>query len=118
MAVTKTTASTSPQNHTAVSRFAALFQSDKELAADLGHVDTRVLQDWARKGFGPPRIKLGKRVFYRRSSVLAFMRSLERRSRPCRTIRASDADSKGQPKSRTHRGVSRPSARRMSKAAR
>ena len=109
MAVTKTTAGTPPHRAT-VSRFAALFQSDKELATDLGHSDTRILQDWARKGFGPPRIKLGKRVFYRRSSVLTFMRSLERQARPCRTVHI---ESSVRPQRRTNRGVARSCARTL-----
>jgi hypothetical protein len=37
----------------------------------------RTLPAWHRRGYGPPRIKIGGKVFYRRSSVLRWLAEQE-----------------------------------------
>ena len=50
-----------------------------ELADEFG-VTIRTLQDWDARRIGPPRIKIAKCVFYRRSRVLAWLEANERES--------------------------------------
>lgn len=44
----------------------------RETAATL-HASPRTLIAWAKLGYGPCPIRLGRRVFYRRSDVAAFV---------------------------------------------
>lgn len=48
-----------------------------ELAAELG-VTPRTVQRWNARRIGPPKIKIGKRVYYRREAVEAWMLAHER----------------------------------------
>lgn len=45
----------------------------------------RTVRLWEQLRIGPPRIKIGKTVRYRKTAVEAWLRSRE--SRPCRTSR-------------------------------
>jgi predicted DNA-binding transcriptional regulator AlpA len=49
-----------------------------QLASQLG-VTTRTLQRWEVERTGPPRVVIGKQVFYRTVSVLAWVESCEQR---------------------------------------
>lgn len=48
-----------------------------EVAAQLG-ISPRTLDRWAALGEGPPRIKVGRQIFYRRASVRAWLEARER----------------------------------------
>ena len=50
--------------------------SREELAQQLS-VTTDTLARWATKGSGPPRIRIGRRVLYRRSSVQKWLSAIE-----------------------------------------
>ena len=54
------------------------FLPRREAAAELD-VCERTLDRWERLGEGPPVTKVGRRVLYRRSSLLAWLRGRERR---------------------------------------
>lgn len=47
------------------------------LAYDLG-VTERTLREWHTRRLGPPRIVIGRRVFYSRGSVRAWLAAQER----------------------------------------
>ena len=47
-----------------------------ELAAQLRR-STRSVDRWALTGYGPPRIRKGRRSLYRRAAVVEWLRSLE-----------------------------------------
>jgi predicted DNA-binding transcriptional regulator AlpA len=47
-----------------------------ELASELG-VCVKTLERWRTLGQGPPVTKIGRRVYYRRSSVAAWLNSRE-----------------------------------------
>lgn len=47
-----------------------------ECAAELG-INPRTLERWHRLGDAPPRVKLGRRVLYRRESVTTWLRARE-----------------------------------------
>ena len=49
-----------------------------ELAAEL-RVSMDTLRRWAARRIGPPSIKLGSRVLYRRESVREWLRSREKK---------------------------------------
>ena len=51
-----------------------------ELAKELG-VAPDTLARWATRGMGPPLVKVGRRVFYRRKSVERWLAESERRNR-------------------------------------
>lgn len=46
-------------------------------AAEILHVSRRTLSRWARLRKGPPRIKVGRAIYYRRSSLERWLVSLE-----------------------------------------
>lgn len=48
----------------------------EQIANELG-ISERTLLRWAQSRKGPPRIKVGRSVFYRRSSVEAWLATLE-----------------------------------------
>jgi predicted site-specific integrase-resolvase len=50
-----------------------------ELAEELG-VTPDTLARWATRGTGPPLVKVGRRVFYRRRSVERWLAESERRN--------------------------------------
>jgi len=50
-----------------------------ELAQQLS-VTTDTLARWATRGIGPPRIRIGRRVLYRRASVEKWLAEMERKS--------------------------------------
>ena len=52
------------------------YMEEDELAAEL-NCSPRTIQRWHRLREGPPRTKIGKRVFYRRNSVADWLRSRE-----------------------------------------
>jgi hypothetical protein len=54
----------------------ANFLRQDEAAAEL-KVCERTLDRWRRLGEGPPITKLGRRIFYRRSSLQAWLRGRE-----------------------------------------
>lgn len=41
--------------------------------ADLLEIKPRTLERWHAKRIGPPRIKIGRRVFYRRAAVDSWL---------------------------------------------
>ncbi len=51
-----------------------------QLAEELG-VKPDTLARWATRGMGPPLVKVGRRVFYRRKSVERWLAESERRNR-------------------------------------
>jgi hypothetical protein len=55
----------------------AEFMSRAELAAAL-HKGERQLQRYEQLGTGPPPIRVGKTIFYRRAAVAEWLRSLEK----------------------------------------
>ena len=50
-----------------------------ELAREL-NVTQDTLARWAAAGIGPPLVKVGRRVLYRRSTVREWLEKLERRN--------------------------------------
>ena len=50
--------------------------SREDLAGQLS-VTTDTLARWATQGSGPPRIRIGRRVLYRRSSVEKWLSEME-----------------------------------------
>jgi hypothetical protein len=54
------------------------FLSQEELAAEL-KVKPGTIKSWRKKRFGPPATHIGKRVLYRRSSVLEWIAARELR---------------------------------------
>jgi hypothetical protein len=52
------------------------YYTPEQLAAELG-VDKRTLARWARLGEGPPRTRIGHRLYYRKTSTAAWMLGLE-----------------------------------------
>lgn len=44
----------------------------RQLAKDM-NVHLKTLARWAAINYGPPRLKIGKQVFYRRSAVLKWL---------------------------------------------
>jgi hypothetical protein len=52
------------------------FLSQDELAAEL-KICKRTLDRWRRLDEGPPVTKLGRRIFYRRSSLQAWLHARE-----------------------------------------
>ncbi len=50
-----------------------------ELAREL-NVTQDTLARWAAAGIGPPLVKVGRRVLYRRSAVREWLEKLERRN--------------------------------------
>ena len=87
----------------------------KRIASVLGG-DRRTVEQAIFRG-ELPSVRAAGRTFASIDAVLEWFESRQH-PRRCRAPRALVADSKAHPKSRTHRGVTRPSARRMSKAAR
>jgi DNA-binding transcriptional MerR regulator len=51
----------------------------EELAGQLS-VTTDTLARWATLGIGPPRVRIGRRVLYRRASVEKWLAEMERKS--------------------------------------
>jgi excisionase family DNA binding protein len=51
-------------------------------ASRLLNVSQRTLHRWVRLHKGPPRIKLGRQVFYRRAAVEKWLLSLEQNAAP------------------------------------
>ena len=45
--------------------------------AEVFGVSTRTLRRWARQRFGPPRIKVGRKIHYRRATIEAWLTELE-----------------------------------------
>jgi predicted DNA-binding transcriptional regulator AlpA len=48
----------------------------KDLALELG-VTERTIARWHRHRIGPPRIRIGRKVYYRKDSVIAWVGSCE-----------------------------------------
>ena len=63
------------------------FLSESETAEVLG-VKTASLRNWSASRKGPPRIKIGRKIFYRREALVAWKFSPVRRSP--RTCAVSD----------------------------
>jgi predicted DNA-binding transcriptional regulator AlpA len=55
------------------------FLTTEELAAELG-VNKRTLDRWAVLGTGPPRTRIGRKIFYRRASVQKWLAAQEQSS--------------------------------------
>jgi predicted DNA-binding transcriptional regulator AlpA len=62
-----------PQDHTFITEE---YWERKEFAQVMG-VDPRSVDTWEVKGIGPPRIKIGKRILYRKSSVMQWLATRE-----------------------------------------
>jgi hypothetical protein len=54
------------------------YYEEPELAATLKNT-TRTLRAWQAKGEGPPRTVIGKKIYYRKSSVMAWLLSREQK---------------------------------------
>lgn len=54
---------------------------DRETAAHLLGVAPRTLDRWHGEHVGPPRLQIGRKVRYRRTSLDNWVRGLERRGR-------------------------------------
>ena len=54
----------------------AEYMEPEALASDLG-VTVRTLERWHRRGWGPPRVTIGRRVLYRRAAVAAWVQANE-----------------------------------------
>jgi DNA-binding transcriptional MerR regulator len=54
------------------------FFSDAQLAAEIG-VHPRTLRKWDERGEGPPKTVIGRKVLYRRQSVIEWLASREQR---------------------------------------
>ena len=50
-----------------------------ETAAEL-HICTKTLERWHLARRGPPRTRIGRRVFYKRSAVTAWLEKLQERT--------------------------------------
>lgn len=50
--------------------------NEHDLAGEL-QVSVWTLRAWRRRSYGPAAVKLGKRVFYRRTELTAFLNGLE-----------------------------------------
>jgi predicted DNA-binding transcriptional regulator AlpA len=55
----------------------AAYLSLEQAAAELG-VTTKTLHRWSQAKTGPPRIRLGQRLYYSRASVLGWLEQKER----------------------------------------
>jgi predicted DNA-binding transcriptional regulator AlpA len=64
------------------------YLTDPQLAQGIG-VSTRTLARLHAKRQGPPRVRVGKKILYKRSSVLAWLAEQEEVKRPARKRRAS-----------------------------
>ena len=53
----------------------------EDLAAELD-VTVRTLVRWASSGFGPPYVKIGRKVWYRRQAVDEWLRTMEAKGGP------------------------------------
>ncbi|MBO9664954.1 MAG: helix-turn-helix domain-containing protein [Dokdonella sp.] len=51
--------------------------SESEVAAQLGKC-VRTLRNWARRGYGPPRVRIGRSIYYRLVEVSRWIDSLGR----------------------------------------
>ena len=45
--------------------------------ADIANADLRTVRRWDANGEGPPSFKLGRKTFYRRSTILSHIEKLE-----------------------------------------
>ncbi len=54
------------------------FIEKRDLAAQLGN-SARTLDRWETRRLGPPRIKVGKKILYRKQSVIEWLASRERK---------------------------------------
>ena len=55
------------------------YMTPAELAAELG-VNPRTLERWNNQRVGPPRVRLGRKVLYRRDSVVEWITASETNS--------------------------------------
>ena len=69
----------------------AAFLSEHQLAAELGK-SSRTIARWRALRVGPPWIRLGERVIYRREAVLRWLVSYEHPRRPERSRARSPRD--------------------------
>lgn len=53
------------------------FSSEKDTAEMLG-LKVSTLRNWGAQRKGPPRIRIGRKLFYRREALLDWMKSQER----------------------------------------
>jgi hypothetical protein len=51
--------------------------TEHDLATEL-RVSVWTLRAWRRREYGPDAVKMGKRIFYRRTEVTSFLGGLER----------------------------------------
>jgi hypothetical protein len=51
---------------------------ESEVAAQLGKC-VRTLRNWARRGYGPPRVRIGRSIYYRIVDVSRWIDSLNSR---------------------------------------
>jgi hypothetical protein len=71
-------------------RLLADFLPRREAAVELD-VCERTLDRWRRLGDGPPVTKIGRRVYYRRQTLLAWLGAREQQGSDVRTPRAPSA---------------------------
>jgi hypothetical protein len=57
------------------------FLTERKTAEILG-VNTATMKNWAAARRGPPRIKIGRKAFYRREALTVWMQSREKRYEP------------------------------------
>jgi predicted DNA-binding transcriptional regulator AlpA len=51
------------------------YLSEAEVAGQLGKC-VRTLRNWARRGYGPPRVRVGRSIYYRVADVSRWVESL------------------------------------------
>jgi hypothetical protein len=52
------------------------YMPEVEFAEKLGKT-TRTLREWRKKRMGPPFVKIGRQILYRREAFLAYLKSHE-----------------------------------------
>lgn len=63
------------------------FRTRQQTAAEL-RIDTRTLDRWRRRGYGPPSAKIGKHRMYRRADIEAWLNA--QFTQPAATDRTSE----------------------------
>jgi hypothetical protein len=53
------------------------FCTEAQVAGELG-LKISTMRNWAAKRLGPPRIRVGRKIFYRREALVAWMQSQEK----------------------------------------
>jgi hypothetical protein len=89
------------------------FLTKSELAIELGR-HARTIDRWEQLGIGPPRTCVGRKVLYKRSSILRWLAAQEQATEhPTPPERAQPADRRGAQRATFSPGPSSRNSRRM-----